>query len=200
MGRRNQVESLNKIDDQAVKEKTIKLSITQMALGVLIVLAACYIVGWMIFGVPSLLHTPVPDGNGAMTYTDVIPDNEALFTVARYASGLLFGFGLVVLVTGTIQVTQAGKRKTILAILQMISGVLITAGSYLILYRGYPTSFTVPMPEGSEVLRHIFINPGPPIIRAQSLTALIFVLSLLVVGVGMAQFVKAHRKEIEKEL
>ncbi len=171
----------------------MKLSITQMILGILITAAACYIVGWMIFGVPSLLHTPVLGGNGAMNYTDVIPDHEALFIVARYASGLLFGLGLVVLATGSIQVTQAGKRTTILALFQMISGVLIAAGSYLILYRGYPTSFTVPVPEGSELLRHMFINPGPLIIRAQSLTALIFLLSLLVLGTGTAQYIKARR-------
>lgn len=85
----------------------MKLTVIQMALGVLVVLSACYIVGWMIFGIPSLLTMPVPDESGIMSYTDIVPKNELLFTTARYASGLLLGLSLTALVVGTAQFVKA---------------------------------------------------------------------------------------------
>jgi len=51
----------------------MRLSITQAVLGVLIVLAACYIVGWMIFGVPSLLNMPVPDESACYAKYGCVP-------------------------------------------------------------------------------------------------------------------------------
>lgn len=171
----------------------MKLAITQTVLGVLIVLAALYIVGWMIHGVPSLLRMPVPGESGIMSYTDGIPKHEALFNTARYASGLIPVFGLVVLVAGTVQAVQTGKRRTKLIVIQMISGALIATVSILIGGWGYPTQFTIPMPEGSEVLKQVFINPGPVLIRVHGLTFLSFLLGLAVLGVGIAQYWKARR-------
>ncbi len=169
----------------------MKLSITQIVLGILILLAACYIVGWMIFGAQTLLTMPVPDENDVMRNVNVIPEHEVLFTTARYASGLVFGLGLVVLLTGAFQNRVESEKK--LAIMQIIAGVLITAVSIFITRWGYPLVFIVPMPEGSNLLRSVNINPGPTMVFAIFLTVLTFLLGLAVLGVGIAQFIKARK-------
>lgn len=174
----------------------MKLSITRVVLGALIVLAACYIVGWMIFGVPSLLNMPVPDESGVMRNTDVFPEHEVLFTIARYASGLLLGLSLVVLLTGAFQQNVKSKKK--LAITQIIAGVLIVAVSVFITRWGYPTVFVVPMPEGSNLTGSVNINPGPLNVYAVFLAMLSTLLGLAVLGVGVAQFVKAKKQTVQE--
>jgi hypothetical protein len=169
----------------------MKLSIAQIILGVLLVLAACYIVGWMIFGVPSLLNMPVPDDGGVMKNAEVLPEHETLLAAARYASGLLFGLGLVVLLTGAFQ--KRGESGKKLAITQAVAGVLIAAIAIFITRWGYPTVFIVPMPAGSSLIGAVNINPGPPMVFALFLTGLTVVLGLAVLGVGIAQFVNARR-------
>jgi hypothetical protein len=162
-----------------------------MVLGVLILLAACYIVGWMIFGAQSLLTMPVPDESDVMRNTNVFPEHETLFAAARYASGLLFGLGLVVLLTGAFQ--KRGESGKKLAVTQITAGVLITAVPIFITRWGYPLVFIVPMPAGSNLLKSVNINPGPLMVFAMLLTTLTFLLGLAVLGVGIAQFVKARR-------
>jgi hypothetical protein len=171
----------------------MKLSITQIVLGTLSVLAACYIVGWMIFGVPSLLNMPVPDESGVMSYTDAIPEHEALFTAARSVAGLVFVLGLVVLTIGIVQTIATGERNRKYTNTQIIGGILIAAASFFAATWGFPTSFTLPTPEGSDMLRHVYINPGPEILRVRGLTFLTFSLGLTVLGVGVAQLVKARK-------
>jgi hypothetical protein len=171
----------------------MKLSMTQIILGVLIVFAACYIVGWMIFEVPSLLTMPVPDDAGVMINTNVLPEHEILFTTARYASVLLLCLGLTVLVTGTIQRVKAAERQKILAITQLVAGVLVAAASIFVSRWGYPSVFTVPMPEGSNLLQFVEINPGPPMVYASFLTALTFLLGLAVLGGSIAQLIKSRK-------
>jgi hypothetical protein len=162
-----------------------------MVLGVLILLAACYIVGWMIFGAQSLLTMPVPDESDVMRNTNVFPEHETLFAATRYASGLLFGLGLVVLLTGAFQ--KRGESGKKLAITQIIAGVLITAVPIFITRWGYPLVFIVPMPAGSNLLKSVNISPGPPMVFAMFLTMLATLLGLAVLGVGIAKFIKARR-------
>jgi hypothetical protein len=170
----------------------MKLSITQIVLGALIVTAACYIVGWMIFGAESLLNMPVPGGDdGVSRMTRVVPEHENLFTAARYASGLLFGLGLVVLLVGSFRNRTALGKKP--ALTQVVAGVLIAAVSVFITRWGYPATFIIPMPEGSNLVGHVNINPGPPMIFASFLTMLLTLLGLAVLGTGIAQYIKARR-------
>lgn len=167
----------------------MKLSITQMVLGTLILLAACYIVGWMIFGTTSVFTMPRLEKSMVMEGTELSPENPMLFAMARYASGILFGLALMVLLVGAFQVSMHDGKK--LAITQIIGGVLITAIYFFINTWGYPTSFIVPMPAGSRV--GVYINPGPPMIYAIRLTNLSFLLGLAVLDVGIVQFVKARK-------
>ncbi len=168
----------------------MKLSVTQIVLGILILLAACYIVGWMIFGVPSLLTSPKPDSDGVMKNLNLLPVNEIPFTAARYASGVLFGLALIVLLTGAFQVRAKNAKK--LAVTQVIAGVMIISISILISIWGYPTEFIIPRPAGSNLSRSVTINPGPALIDALHLTTLSFLLGLAVLGVAIAQFIKAR--------
>ena len=169
----------------------MKLSITQVVLGVLIVLVTCYIVGWMIFGVPRLLNMSIPVESGIISYIDAIPEHEVLFTAARPVAGLVFALGMVVLVIGVVQSTRLEKRNKNLAKTQIIVGILIVAASFFVSTWGYPTSFTLPTPEGSDMLKRVYINPGPEIVRLRGLTILNSILGLVVLGVGIAQLVQA---------
>lgn len=146
----------------------------------------------MIFGAQSLLTMPVPDESDVMVNTDVIPEHETLFTAARYASGLVFGLGLVVLLTGAFQ--NRGESGKKLAITQIITGVLITAVPVFITRWGYPLVFVVPTPAGSNLLKSVNINPGPPMVFAMFLTMLATLLGLAVLGVGIAQFIKTRKE------
>ncbi|MBN1189143.1 MAG: hypothetical protein JXA46_05260 [Dehalococcoidales bacterium] len=170
----------------------MKLSIAQIVLGILIAAASCYITGWMIFGVQSLLTIPVPDESSFMSRMNVLPRHETLFTLARYASGLVFGLGLAVLLTGAFQNSTESGRK--LAISQIIAGVLIPAVSYFIIIWGYPTEFRTAGTAGSNLIKHVFINPGPVIMRAEMITLAIFSMGLAVLGIGLAQLLKAIKE------
>jgi hypothetical protein len=171
----------------------MKLSIAQVVLGVLIVLAACYIVGWMIFGVPRLLNMSIPDESGVISYIDAIPEHEVLFTAARSIAWLVFILGLVVLMVGVVQTIRSEERNKKLAKTQIIAGILIVVASFFVSTWGYPNSFILPTPEGSDMLKRVYINPGPEIIRVRGLTILNSILGLAVLGVGIAQLVKAGK-------
>jgi uncharacterized membrane protein len=172
----------------------MKLSITQMVLGIFITIAACYIMGWMIFGVPGLLHMPEPADNGVTTYVDAVPKHEAFFTTARYISGLAFALGLAALVVGTIQAARRAASQSRTVILQMVFGASITASAFVITGWGFPLSFDIPTPEGSNILKHVYINPGPVIILGEFFAGITTLLGLAVLGVGVTQFVKARRQ------
>jgi hypothetical protein len=163
----------------------MKLSITQIVLGILIVLTACYIVWWMIFGVTELLNLKILNESGVMV-TDYTPENEVLFTIARYASGLLLGLGLVVLVNGVLW--KKVENKTKLAITQIVAGALTVALSAFILIWGYSFDFIIAV-EGGPVL-----DLG----RARGLTFLTSLLGLAVLGVGIAQFINARKKTLHE--
>ena len=170
----------------------MKLSTTQIVLGCFLLLAACYIVGWMIFGVSYLLNIPVPDESGMMRNTDVFPRYEVIFTIARYASGLLLGLGLVVLLTGAFRKRAESRKKV--AITQITTGALITAVSVFVARWGYSIEFIVPvMPEGSHLLQSVNINPGLAMVLAAYLTVLTALLGLAVLGVGIAQYIRARK-------
>ena len=170
----------------------MKLAIVPVILGVLVVLAACYVMGWMIFEVPHLLNMPLPNDSGDLEFVDVVASNGVLFTMVRFASALVLGLGMVVLVAGVARLTRAGEKIRKLAVVQIVSGSLIAIISFLIVIWGYPTQFDVPVSEGSEIARHIFINPGPEQMRVELVTALASVLGLSLLVCGIAQYLKTR--------
>lgn len=171
----------------------MKLSRTQIVLGVLIVFAACYITGWMIHKAPSQLRQPLPDSGGDVTYVDVIPEHEALFNVSRYGSYLLPVLGVFVLIIGTVQAVKSEARTRRLAAAGIIAGLLIAALAFIITTWGYPTTFHMVMPEGSDTAVTIFGNPGRTLVGVQLISGAMFLLGLVVLGVGITQLVKSRK-------
>jgi hypothetical protein len=158
----------------------MKLSTTQIILGVLIVLSALYILWWMAFGVTSLLNDKVP-GDGGVMLANYTPEHKILFTVARYASGLLSVLGLATIITGVLWKKAENKKN--LTITQIIIGLLIVAVSAFIFTWGYSFEYIAAI-EGGPVL---------DMARARYLTLLTALLGVALSGVSIAQLVKSNK-------
>jgi len=172
----------------------MKLSITQLILGVLIVFAACFIVGWMTYNAPDSLRQPQLDDTGTRTYIDVVPDHKALFDVSRYGSYLLPALGILLIITGAVQAARADTRTRNLAVATLAAGALTGALAYIITVYGFPTSFHSIEPDAENLMHGTFINPGPSQIITQELTGVTTLLGLAVTGCGIAQLVKTWNK------
>jgi hypothetical protein len=158
----------------------MKLSITQILLGTLIIILACFVAAWMISGVQELLNVQAYNTNHILVQ-DYTPHNEALFTISRCASVLLIALGLSVLITGASWWKVKHKKK--LAKAQIIAGTLIVIIAAFIFTWGYTFDFI------------IAIEGGPVIDNAsyRGFTAYIGILGLAVLVLGMIQLVKARR-------
>jgi hypothetical protein len=171
----------------------VKLSITQIALGVLIILAACYVTGWMIHKAPGQLRQPVVDNAGKTTYIDAIPESEALFNIARYSSYVLPVIGIFLVIAGTVQAARGRVISSGLAVSCIIAGALIVASGFIITNYGYPTTFHAPhgAPDGSYLT--IFANYGRSLTFIRYLSASLVLPGLAAVGVGIAQLAKSRK-------
>jgi hypothetical protein len=172
----------------------MKLSVTQIALGVLIILAACYVTGWMIHKAPGQLTQPVIGDPGKTTYVDVIPKEEALFNIARYGSWLLPVTGIFLAIAGAVQAARERKTVKRLAISTITAGVIVAALGFIITTWGYPTTFMTAHHDANNRLMMIFSNPGRSLVWIQSVSAFLVLPGLAVAGVGIAQLVKSRNK------
>lgn len=171
----------------------MKLSIAQIILGALIILAACYITGWMIHKAPSELKQPNPDTGSTLKYLDVIPEHNELFSIARYGSYFLPVAGMFLLVTGAVQNVTPEARKRNLTIVNITVSLLIAALAFIITTWGYPTTFHMVMSESSNLTGMIFTNPGRTLIAVQSVSAVLVLFGLSVLGVNIALLVKSWK-------
>jgi hypothetical protein len=128
----------------------MKLPITQIVLSTLVFVPACYITWWTITSANELLDSAVLDENGSwvQNYT---PDNEILFSLSRYLSGVLALLGLVFAVTGILWERTENKIK--LTNIQIITGVLIVVLSVIILIWGYSFSAIARFEGGPEITK-----------------------------------------------
>jgi flagellar basal body-associated protein FliL len=171
----------------------MKLSITQIILGVLIIFAACYITGWMIHEAPHQFTQLVSNNTGGVTYINVVPEDERLFNVSRYGSYALPVLGVLVLIIGTIQSAKADARNRRLIIINIVAGFLIAALAFIITRWGYPTQFHTAPGGGSNII--IFANPGRSLLGLQSASGIMVAFGLAVLGVGIAQLIKARKTQ-----
>jgi hypothetical protein len=176
------------------------LSLTQIALGIIVILFSCYVAGWMIFEAPHILNTTWLHFDTISPIT-LYATNGELFTAARIVSGLLLVFGLVTLIAATVQLFRFQSYGAIskrLALIQTSSGFLIVIAAVFVVTQGYPTSLVTnspfPGPDGTETLGHIFFSPTLPQVRTQLITATTAVTGLAVLVCGTAQFFKAGNK------
>ena len=170
----------------------MKLSITQMALGVLIVFAACFITGWMIFEAPDQLQRPAPYLPSELTIINVIQENGILINIARYSSLALPILGVLILIISTFQSAIPKLRTWRIILINMIAGFLIFTLTLIIAIWGYPTITYIATYEGSDLLVKIFSFPNVP-----DYTMLIHLfllpLGLAVFGIAIVQLIKSRK-------
>ena len=171
----------------------MKLSVVQAIWGVLIILNACYITGWMIHEVQSVYQQPISEPSGGITYIDVTPQNDGLFRTARCSSYALPVLGILVLTIGAIQSVKAETRTRKLFITNIVAGALIAALAMIIIMWGYPTQFHGALGGGSNVI--IFTNPGRSLIGVQSASGIMVAFGLAVLGCGIAQLGKSRKPQ-----
>jgi hypothetical protein len=172
----------------------MKLSITQIILGALIVFAACFIVGWMTYQAPNFLRQPKPDDTGMKTYIDVVPEHKSLFDFSRYGSYFFPVPGIFLIIAGTVKAVRAETRTRKLSIAIIIAGALVSALAFIITTYGYPTSFHTVAPDANNLLRHSFINPAKPLVYTQLLTAVLLLVGLAVTVIGIIELTKTRKK------
>jgi hypothetical protein len=158
----------------------MKLSITQVILGVLVIVTASIIVWWMASGVQELLDEKVLNESGEMLQ-DYTPENETLFTVARYASGILLVLGLSVVVTGALWKKVENKKKP--AVTQIVISTLIVVLSIFILFWGYSFNCIVPV-EGGAILT---------MSTAKALTLITSILGIVILLTGVIQLGQSRK-------
>jgi hypothetical protein len=172
----------------------MKLSITQVVFGVLIILAACYITGWTIYKAPGQLTQPVTGDAGKTIYIDVIPENEAMFNIASYGSWLLPVIGIFLVIAGTAQAARGGVSTRGLTIGVVIAGVIVAALGFIITTWGYPTTFMSAHPDENNRLMMVFSNPGRSLVFIQSVSGCLLLPGVAAAGIGVAQLVKSRIK------
>jgi hypothetical protein len=170
----------------------MKLSIAQILLGALIVLAACYVAGWMIHKAPSVLP-PLDSGSESIPkYVKAIPEHNELYNIARYGSYLLPVIGIYLLVSGAVENLKPEARNRNWVITDIVAGLLVAILAFIIIGWGYPTTFHAITPEGHE-FQIYYLNPGRTMIAVDTVSGIMLLLGLSVLGVSIAQLVKSRK-------
>lgn len=176
----------------------MKLSIPQAVFSVIVILAACYITGWMIHEAPSLYRQPIPDLAGNVTYISVIPEDEMFFNIARYSSLALPPLGMLVFIISTIQSVKTEMRSRSLVIINIVAGALIAAAAFFITRWGYPTQFHTAFGSGNNLV--IFANPGRSLFGLQAASGALIPLGVAILGCSIFQLIPSRKTKQYKEL
>jgi hypothetical protein len=171
----------------------MKLSYIQIALGVLIVIAAGYIVRWMIFSASFQMEAPVTGDNSPAGYVLLFPEHEALANTARYGSILLLCLGITVLAAGFLQIRRVAERFRKLAVTQLAAGALTTALAFFIGLRGFPTEFVSRTAVKDDMLLRIYSTPGPPETYVAYTTFLAALLGVGVLVIAVTQLIVSKK-------
>jgi len=171
----------------------MKLSITQLILGVLIIFASCFVTGWMTYEAPELLRQPDIDEAGKITYVDVIPEHDVLFDISRYGSYLLPALGILLIISGAIQATRLNARTREMAVVVLVAGLVTAVLAYIIIAYGFPTSFNAVDPENGNRIRHFLGLMTKERGLTQAAAVLTSLFGLAAAGCGIAQLVKERK-------
>lgn len=169
----------------------MKLTITQSILGIVVIIAACFILAWMIFWTSPSRTAEVRTAPGNEQSVEAYPKDQESYTIARYASGVLLLLGIFTVFTSTLQ--AATKHPTVLASIQLSVGTLIAVTAAFITARGYPLEFVSPVQPDSYLVTVVNVNPGPGQAFIMILTSLAIVFGLAIVGVGIAQIIRSKK-------
>jgi hypothetical protein len=169
----------------------MKLAITQVVLGIIIIMASLWVTGWMIYQSPHELAQRTLDGG---YYFDVVPEHNTLFIIARYGSYALPVLGILLVISGTVRAASK-TNKRFWPPLNIAIGILVASLAFVIATWGYPTTFFNAAPGGDTLLLRSFGNPGYDEIRAQWMSAALLLPALAALGVGIAQLVKLKKTQ-----
>jgi hypothetical protein len=165
----------------------MKLSITQMVLGILIVILACIVAYWMIFGIRELFSDQYYNSSHVLVQ-NYTPQNEAAFAISRGASVLLVLLGLGVVISGALW--WKVENKVYLAKAQIIAGSLIVVLAAFIALWGVTFNYLITI-EGGPVLTI-------PVMKTWTIFITMFGLAVLVLGI--MQWAIAKNKVIAKSV
>lgn len=170
-----------------------KLSTYQVILGILFVITAGYIVGWVLIELPDIENGRVfanATGEWDPDMTKWVHDKPEFLTVSKYLSGLLLAFGLITLATGMFQSREKPGNPARLAAFQILAGSLGTITAFIILLAIHPSRFILTSPEGIKFLgmtTTMWTKPHAIVAFAA------VIIGLGVAGTGIAQHVIAGR-------
>ena len=169
----------------------MKLSITQIVLGLGILLAMAFSIAWD----PTGFYIRVPLGEPGNWKTLFNPDTKEVIATVIAILVLLLGLAIIgVAVTLLVLKTQSehvephseqNARKKKLAIIQMGLGFLVAVSAFLVTIWGFPTSYTYQLSD--SLVTSVNFIPGPQFVVAHRLSLLVFLLGIVSLACGVAQ-------------
>jgi hypothetical protein len=172
----------------------MKLSVTQIVLGTLIVLAAGFTIWWIVFHVAFPMEVSAPGDDGITTRVEAFPEHASLFLAARSGTVIMVLLGLGVMIAGIFQITGGAERVSKLTLLQMVAGVLAAGFAVFIMRWGFPTEYVSDTVIDSEKILRVFINPAITQVYIIYSACIACLLGMAVTGVSIAQLVKLRKK------
>jgi hypothetical protein len=170
----------------------MKLSVTLLVLGIIILLAACYITGWMDFEAQSQFIQPPADTCNNVLDVHIVQSNEALLHIARYGSYALPVLGVLVLVIAAIQSVKVGARTRRLITINIIAGILVTGLSSIITGWQHSTTTYTGILECNGQFVTFDTVPDVPLLD-MLVVGMTLLLGLAIVGAGITQLIKARK-------
>lgn len=170
----------------------MKISITQIVLGLGILIAMALSIAWD----PTGFYIRESLGEPGSWKTIFNPDTrEVVATILAFPVLLLglaiIGVSIALLIakirSGYVELnSEMNMRVKRLVITQMGLGLLVAASAFLVTIWGFPTSYTYPPSDG--LIRVEFFTPGPQFVLAQGLSLLTFLIGIVALGCSIAQF------------
>ena len=165
-----------------------KLALCQVILGILVIAAAGFILGWMTMDLPALEAGPDPANPDASYWQH---DSPAYLTASKYLAGLLVLLGAVIVATGSFQSRPDGDNLSRLAVFQLLAGTLTLFISFVVLAAILPSRFVLTSPGGQQFLGTTTTMWQEPRTIAAFCAV---VIGLAVVSIGFSQHIRAGRK------
>jgi hypothetical protein len=168
----------------------MKLTVTQVVLGLLAAAACFYIQTQIQTSLIWLWQDSLGNWQG---YEE---NAGAILIAAHWMAVLTGGLGLATTVLGLIRLLKRqnpasnGPRKLIET--GLIGAAAMVIASFLVIAWGFPTSFSRVMPDG-RIATQFWLEP-PHRAVAQSLAALVFISSLAIFVCGLEGYLKMRRK------
>jgi hypothetical protein len=170
----------------------MKLAVTQVVLGIVIIIAALWVTGWMIYHDEGTFRNPVTGADGELSWVKMAPEHVNLYRIARYGSFALPVLGILLVISGTIQAVKRSAQR-FPVILQITAGVLVAALAVFIPTWGFPTTYYSVDPGSGDQLLKMFSSSSREVIAAQYSAAALVLPGLAAVAVGIAQLVKLRK-------